>query len=77
MDNTSLLLIPLHKLYICKITYTSFSLVYPLTIQTKNDLINRSMPRYLAPILAINWLPWGYELLSINQWKGVSGIGKF
>eukprot|EP00057_Strongylocentrotus_purpuratus_P020132 XP_011674606.1 PREDICTED: protein white-like [Strongylocentrotus purpuratus] len=33
-----------------------------------------SMPRFLAPILAINWLPWGYELLSINQWKGVSGI---
>ncbi|XP_041462639.1 protein white-like [Lytechinus variegatus] len=30
-----------------------------------------SIPHFLDPLLYINWLPWGYEMLSINQWRGV------
>ncbi|XP_071485394.1 protein white-like [Diadema antillarum] len=33
-----------------------------------------SIPQYLDPILYINWLPWGYEMMSINQWRGVNDI---
>eukprot|EP00057_Strongylocentrotus_purpuratus_P023303 XP_011677777.1 PREDICTED: protein white-like [Strongylocentrotus purpuratus] len=34
-----------------------------------------SIPRYLDPLMYINWLPWGYEMLSINQWRGIE-LGK-
>ncbi|XP_071483719.1 protein white-like [Diadema antillarum] len=34
----------------------------------------RSIATYLLPILYIDWVPWSYELLNINQWVHVKSI---
>nr|XP_054757300.1 protein white-like [Lytechinus pictus] len=34
----------------------------------------RSIPIYIQPILYIDWLPWSYEILNVNQWEHVDHI---
>lgn len=46
-----------------------------LTLHTINCFFSRSIPVYIKPFQYLDWLPWAYEILNINQWKNVDDIG--
>ena len=39
-------------------------------------VLSRSIPVYIKPLQYLDWLPWAFEILNINQWKNVDDIGE-
>lgn len=60
--------------FISLISFLNF--VFVISHTAYNKLVfSRSIPVYIKPFQYLDWLPWAYEILNINQWKNVDDIG--